>query len=353
MHRFVDAVAWLLVPTGLLFAQAAFAIVAGDPARQPADSPQARIVANAAGSPWSGVGRLDTGGKNYTATVIGPRHILTAAHAVNHAKPENLSFYLYLGGNEPHRVGASAIFIHPDYHGFKPAADGLVHDDLAIIELSEMVPFGVAIYPLHLQPLVAGTPLILVGYGLSGDGVRGIAAGSGIDHVKRIGGNAADKLLPDDGGSGAAEIFQFDFDGPDASTNFLGGATLGNVIETTLGDGDSGSPAFVRVDGQWRLAGVNSFVTTFGGGPTRLGVFGTGGGGMLLSAYAGWIRQAASAVFSAGATRSRILARPLHLMPTRIQENAMEPTQTLHLDAIWFPNNGVLIPSPENSYKKT
>lgn len=349
MHRIADAAAWLVMTAAVLFAQAAGAIVAGDPAGMPADSPQTRVVPNAAGSPWSGVGRLEADGKSYTATVIGPRHILTAAHAVNHARAENANFLLYLDSDVPHRVSASRIFIHPDYRGFKLAADGLVHDDIAVVELSEMVPFGVPIYPLYLQPLASGTPLLLVGFGVSGDGVKGVAEGSGIGHVKRAGGNAADNLVLDEGGSGAKEIFVFDFDGPDTSTNFLGGGTLGNVIEATLGVGDSGSPAFVLVNGQWHLAGVNTFVTYFGGGPTRAGLFGTGGGGMLLSAYANWIMQSVAAHSSMGSARPRDLADIL----AGFQESAMEPTQTRHLNAIKSPDNARSHLIPTNSYNKS
>lgn len=354
MHRIVDAAAWLVMTAAILFAQAAGAIVAGDPAGMPADSPQARIVPNAAGSSWSGVGRLEAGGKSYTATVIGPRHILTAAHAVSrHARAENATFLLYLDSAAPHRVSASRIFIHPDYRGFKPAADGLVHDDIAIVELSEMVPFGVPVYPLHLQPLASGTPLLLVGFGVSGDGVKGVAEGSGIGHVKRAGGNAADNLVADEGGSGAQEIFVFDFDGPDTSTNFLGGGSLGNGIEATLGVGDSGSPAFVRVNGQWHLAGVNTFVTYFGGGPTRAGVFGTGGGGMLLSAYANWIMQSVSTLSGMGPARPRASAEMPEQRSARFQESATQPTQTRHLNAIKSPDNARSHLIPTNSYKKS
>ncbi len=41
-----------------------------------------------------------------------------------------------------------------------------------------------------------------------------------------------------------------------------GGPTLGNNIETTLGFGDSGGPAFLNDNGTLVLAGVNTFLTT-------------------------------------------------------------------------------------------
>ena len=62
--------------------------------------------------------------------------------------------------------------------------------------------------------------------------------------VKRIGRNNADYFRLDEKGSGLQEVYYWDFDGGGA-TNFLGGASLGNGIESTVAGGDSGSAAFV------------------------------------------------------------------------------------------------------------
>ncbi len=200
-----------------------------------------------------------------------------------------MSFVLSAGSDASHRFAAQAVHVNPGYQGFIPAADGLVHDDLAIVELSEAAPSWIPYYAPHADPLTAGTALTFVGYGATGDGVNGVAAAGTPPYTKRVGTNAADVLAPDEDGSGRAEVFIFDFDGPNASTNALGGSSLGNRTETTFAVGDSGSPALVMVDGQWRLAGVGTFVSYFRAGPTSAGVFGTGGGGMLVSGYADWI----------------------------------------------------------------
>jgi hypothetical protein len=73
------------------------------------------------------------------------------------------------------------------------------------------------------------------------------------------------------------------------TTNYLGGATLGANREASLVQGDSGSAAFVKVNGQWELAGINTFEAFFAGGPTVSGAYGTGGGGVVLSSYLPWI----------------------------------------------------------------
>lgn len=343
--------AWFSMWVGILFCHAASAIVAGDPQGMPADSVQARVVPNAAGSPWSGVGRLETAsGKSYTAAVIGPRHILTAAHAAKSAKADDLSFHLYLNGNEPHRIKVNKVFVHPDYHGFKPGKDGFVHDDIAIVELSEIVPFGVPVYPLLLQPIPVGIPLIMIGFGVSGDGVHGIEHGTGMAHVKRAGGNVADSLLPDDEGSNVAEVFVFDFDGPDSAVNFMGGGTLGNGVEATFGGGDSGCPVFVRIRDKWLVAGVGTFVTRFGSGPAETGTFGTGGGGMLLSGYAPWIQQTAPDVMEFP-PRQRDASQGSLQQP--FQEIATAKTHKRNPNAIYDSDNAACSPIPTYSYKKS
>jgi hypothetical protein len=130
---------------------------------------------------------------------------------------------------------------------------------------------------------MAGTTLTFVGYGDSGDGVNGITVTRDAS-IKRVGKNNADLLVADDEGGGANEVFAFDFDGPAGGMNFLGGTTLGNDEETTFGTGDSGGPAFFDDGSTLWLAGVNTFVGDFTGGPAAP-LFGSAGGGVLIHAY--------------------------------------------------------------------
>jgi hypothetical protein len=136
----------------------------------------------------------------------------------------------------------------------------------------------------------------MVGYGRSGDGVSGYTTNASFT-VKRVGFNNADQFLADDEGTGINEVFVFDFDFPNDSyanyANYIGGLSLGNQIEATFGPGDSGGPSFIYQDEQWLLAGVNTFGGSFVSDELVTGpefpFFGSGGGGMVVSAYAEWI----------------------------------------------------------------
>lgn len=272
----------------------AYAIVGGAADLDPPDTPEQRIDPNTPESPWAGVGSLtvfrpgtQTPQGVYTAVAIGPSHVLTAAHVVYRRSAEEVRFNLNYGADLTHQIAASEIHVHPDYSGFHPdPRSGVVHDDLAIVRLASPLPFGVPAYRIHPDPLPARVVLTLVGYGAGGDGSHGVTV-AGSASVRRVGRNVIDRVVRDNGGSGAFEVYLFDFDGADASTNRMGGATLGNNVEATLAGGDSGSPAFVTARGGAWLAGINTFV----GPETGKDKFGGIGGGVLLYSYLRWIES--------------------------------------------------------------
>ncbi|MFN0161474.1 MAG: trypsin-like serine protease [Burkholderiales bacterium] len=261
-------------------ASEARAVVAG----APPDSPTARVDANLDSSPFAGVGSVRVGAAVYSGVLVGRRAVLTAAHTVAGADVTTLRFQLNAGASPSHDIGVVARHVHPDFTGFSSTNP---HNDLAILELAESVPASVPAHPLWRSPLSPGTVLWLVGYGGSGNGSTGLSAAAN-PTIKRVGRNSADVFRADDGGSGVQEVYIFDFDGAGAA-NVIGGPTLGNAIEATLAGGDSGSPAFVQVGSAWHLAGINTFVGGFAGGPTTPGVFGTAGGGQSVAGYLAWI----------------------------------------------------------------
>ena len=240
----------------------------------------AGVAANTAASPWAGVGSLNVGGSLFTGTLIAPGYVLTAAHVVAGAAAGNVTFQLNAGSS--YTLAASDIYINPDYTSSTAgnvAGDPTNHNDLAIIKLSGAAAAGVPFYNLYSANL-QGADLNFVSY-------------AGSSTVKKTGENMADLLFTNAAGSN--QTYMFDFDGPNQSTNVMGGGTLGANREASLVGGDSGSAAFVSVNGQWQLAGINTFEATFAGGPTTPGAYGTGGGGVVLAGYSTWINSVITA----------------------------------------------------------
>ena len=265
LQRFA-ALAVILMLAGM---PAAHAVIGAAP-----DSPTALVDPNILSSPWSGVGSLVVDGSPYSAVLIAPGYVLTAAHVVYGKSPASMTFNLNVGSSFAGTIGVDSLYVNPGFAGFIPAADGFVHSDLAVVKLSSSAPAGVSVYNLTQAPIKAGELLTFVGYGASGDGVNGVTV-AGDSHVKRVGENHVE-ILP----ANSPDVYGFSFD------QF---STLG-PREATLGPGDSGSPTFVKdLNGKWSLAGINTFVGSISGGPTTPGTFGTIGGGMMLSAYAPWI----------------------------------------------------------------
>ena len=253
---------------------------------------------NGVDSPWAGVGSLSIGNGVFTGTLIAPELVITSAHVVAGAAPASITFNLNFGGELTHRIAAVEVIVNPGYHGFKGFQYG-GQTDLALVRLREPAPAGVPIYGIYSDELPQGAVLNLVGYGATGTGAAGVLRGANAAE-RHAGQNVADCFAYTVGvdncgiaafvGNGPRAIYLFDFDRPDGSKGLVGGTSLGPE-EVTLATGDSGSPAFVQVNGQWRIAAINTFVINAGAN-ARPGVYGTAGGGVLLSGENGeWVRQ--------------------------------------------------------------
>jgi hypothetical protein len=330
------AAAWAVAVVSPFGAGTASAIVLGDTrAGQPyaADTQANRIDPNApAGRPFGGVGSiyaesppLDGFGSLGTGTVLlgrdaqgnlTRRHVLTAAHVVDTQggfRPGssasdtgdgtvdailggNSVFVLNNGSNQSSVIGIASVSVAPNWHGFnnRNGPEGAsINDDLAILTLSQDVPLNTPVYDIFRGTMGLGTTLNLVGYGTTGDGINGFTANSAGLFVKRSGKNNADAFHADDeGAAGRLERFEFDFDNPAGGNGEYGGPSLGNLIETTIGAGDSGGPAFIGGSGPLDplvVAGVNTYGAQYRMNSPVQGLFGSGGGGMLVSSYASWI----------------------------------------------------------------
>ena len=148
--------------------------------------------------------------------------------------------------------------------------------------------------PLYsIAPLSAGASLTFVGYGSSG--AFGAALAAPNPSAKHVGTNVAD-LFPN---ASISDVFAFDVEAGSS--------------DATFATGDSGSPSFVNVNGEWRLAGINTFVFTAAiPDGTKL----SGGGGMVLTTYEPWIAAVTAvpepsqyAMFLAGLGLAGFIAR--------------------------------------------
>lgn len=259
---------------GLWFVPLAWALTGGSGPQDPAP-----------GAPWAGVGSLDVGGRLFSGVLIGSQHVLTAAHVVAGSDPGTVRFRVALGSG--FTATATEIHVNPAYTGNTSGnvpGDPSTHADLAIVRLDRPAPEGLQVTRFFGGSLL-GRVLTLVSHGNS-------------TTLITLGENRADAVFAD--ALGRPATYLFDYDGPDLSSNRIGPAvpangTLGAGREATLVSGDSGSAAFVQVDGQWGLAGINTFEIGFGTTPSARGTYGAGAGGIVLAGYRSWISEVLAA----------------------------------------------------------
>ena len=170
------------------------------------------------------VGRIAGGAEGHcTATLIGPKTVLTAGHCLTKKGPGYIVFPVsvsFSGGLSTHDA-ASAV-VHPNYGKYYYSAD------IGIVRLKEVVT-GINPTPLSSAVPKIGDKALLVGFGITATGAWGTSG------VKRMAGNTISAMSND-------------------NITFTGSnGTSGNLCS-----GDSGGPTFVKQGGQDVIIGVHS-----------------------------------------------------------------------------------------------
>jgi hypothetical protein len=211
-------------------------------------SPQTPATSTAGQYPSVGlVG--DTSGSFCSGTLISPTFVLTAAHcAVGVA--DNAGRFI-VGGQT---YGTSDVIVHPSYNESRLGTDSA--NDIALYRLNRSVT-NVTPSPIYRSAPRVGETLTLVGFG----GGRSSTGGSdGSFGTKRAGDTPIDRV-----------------------SRTIVGWTYDNLSESNTAPGDSGGPAFLRVNGVSYIAGVTS------GGSSEDAGLGDQSFDTRVDAYAAWI----------------------------------------------------------------
>lgn len=220
------------------------------------------------GNSFVGVGRIGGG----TGTLIAPNWVITAGHVA--AGSSSLTFFV---NGTSYSSAAGGIFVNPGYN----SGDLGNGRDLALVRLNSNVA-GVTPYSLYTSQDEIGKVGVGVGFGQTGNGLTGNTGGGG---TKRAGRN-----MIDDFADTRQLALLADFDSGQSGDNVIGTATQMD-LEFCVAPGDSGGALFIESGGQYRLAGVTSFLWWVDG--TGNADYGDGGGWMRLSDQANrdWIQQ--------------------------------------------------------------
>lgn len=214
--------------------------------------------------------------------------ILTAAHVVTNNSGTKLSGtidFVTSSGTQSIVYTTDDVFI---VNGYDPNDDNtIVPNDVALIRINGVVPSGIQGYDIYRLHDEIGQNFTMVGYGQTGVGATGETDGS--SGTKRVGTNtfeATDNLTE---GSAYFRNLAYDFDdGTSAENTFandysipstLGVFSSATLVETAVGAGDSGGPAFISTSFGLSIAGITS-------GSTDDSKFGSIGSYARVSAFA-------------------------------------------------------------------
>ena len=196
-----------------------------------------------------------------------------------------MEFYFHLNFEQAptsSKYEIEKIVLHPSWIARLPqkggAGDGdILGVDLALLVLKQNIN---QVYPARLNygnPEPIGSRVVLAGYGSLADGVQGVLSSQ---NNKRLGGeNILDRVVVEVNAPSVSKthrggLLAIDFDSPYGNQNTLGanwplvdylgaGGSSSNplALEASTAVGDSGGPAFIKLEGVWRVAGTVSYGT--------------------------------------------------------------------------------------------
>ena len=188
------------------------------------------------------VGQLKMGEKDVgSAVLISPRWALTSAHIfADSGEAKEMS--LVIGGKT---FQIAKVVIHPD---FKNADTGL-YTDLAMIKLTGEYSGKTA--KIYQRETKIGSIVTIVGYGR----FRGAFEKEAIGGGKRPGQNVIDTI---GGEKLPVNFLGMDLTDPRNPVTDKSGNKSPLELEYILEGGDSGGGAFIEINGEWFLTGINT-----------------------------------------------------------------------------------------------
>lgn len=198
---------------------------------------------------------------NGAGTLIDPRWVLTAGHVAEQLEP-----------GDPARIGGAvyeveSVVQYADWKGIKTWGD--VKRDIALVKLRTPVT-GIKPAKLYTGKDEAGLVLTIVGAGKHGTGLTGAMTE---DTTLRAATNRVVRV------DGSELVFRFDAPGePDVT-----------ALEGVSGEGDSGGPAYLELNGELFVVGVSSAQDARPAGHEQ-GHYGVLELYPRVSSFASWIR---------------------------------------------------------------
>ena len=188
-----------------------------------------------------------------SCVIIGPKHVVTAAHVVDNAE----AWVVHIGDD---KFPLAEVFVHDNFR-----KTGVGCCDIAVGRVMGSKEFGLSFYPaLYGHEDEVGKVVSICGHGIAGTFLTGSVLADG---KKRAGSNVVDYI--DSNGLMVCSV----------------GSGVKTELEYLISPGDSGGGLFIGNE----LAGINSVVMATGRSP--MSKLGDESGHTRISRHKEWIRE--------------------------------------------------------------